>query len=95
MFRNLGNLFEKKKRLMGSYENSGIKITGVVELFLQDQFGHSIQNKLFNTSYNQKEGSLLVEAGNKILANELSLRLADLHSKLQEEKIKLNKILIR
>lgn len=95
MFRNLGNLFDKKKKLISSSENESIRITGITNLFLKDQFGHSTQNKLFNISYNQKEGTLLVEAGNKIMANELSLRLADLHHQFQEKDVKLNKILIR
>jgi len=95
MFRSLGNLFEKKRNLMGSSENNSLRIIGVTNSFLKDQFGHSAQNKLFNINYSQKEGALLVEAGNKIMANELSLRLTELYSQFQKNKIKLNKILIR
>ena len=95
MFRSLGNLFEKKINLMGSSENNSLRIIGVTNSFLKDQFGHSVQNKLFNINYSQKEGTLLVEAGNKIMANELSLRLTELYSQFQKNKIKLNKILIR
>ena len=80
---------------MGSFENDSVRIVGITNVFLKDQFGHSPQNKLFNINYNQKEGTLLVEAGNKIWANELSLRLAELYSQFQNEKVKLNKILIR
>ena len=95
MFRDLGNLFERRKKLISSSENISVKITDTVDLFLKNQFGNSPQNKLFNIQYNPKEGTLLIEAGNKILANELSLRLDGLYSQFQEEKIKLNKILIR
>jgi len=95
MLRSLGNLFDKKKKLLGSSENVSIKIVGIVNVFLNDQFGHSAQNKLFNIGYNQKEETLLIEAGNKVLANELSLRLTGLYSQFQKKKVNLNKILIR
>jgi len=95
MFRNLGSLFEKKKRIISSSANTDIKIIGIVNLFLKDQFNHSSQNKLFNIRYNQKEGILRIEAGNKILANELSLRLAELSYQFQKKEIRLNRILIR
>ncbi|MBI2065303.1 MAG: hypothetical protein HYT62_04595 [Candidatus Yanofskybacteria bacterium] len=80
---------------MSNSENITIKTTGIVNLFLKDHFKHSPQNKLFNIGYTQKDKTLLIEAGNKILANELSLRLTDLYDQFKKEGIQLAKILIR
>ena len=95
LFRDLGNLFERKKKLMSISESSSIRIIGITDLFLKHQFGHSSQNKLFNINYNPKEGVLLIEADSKIWANELSLRLTELYNQFKNQEIKLNKILIR
>ena len=95
LLRSLENLLNKKKRLINSFEDDSSKIYRIANNFLENEFGHTSQNKMFNVSYNQKDKILLVESGNKIMANELMLRLIDLYSNLEKEKIKLNKILIR
>ena len=95
MFRNIGNYFDKKKIILDRDQNKKQNIKDSLRIFLEKEFGQTIKGFSLIIDYDPQDNILTVKTDNKTLANEIAMRLADLHSFLQKEGIKLNRILVR
>ena len=95
MFKDLGNYLEKKKSLLSKSQNKNQEIKEGLRIFLENEFGPSIKGFSFIINYNQQDDTLTIGTENKVLANELVVRLADINDFLQNRKIKLTRVLIR
>ena len=95
MFKNIGNLFEKKIIILSATQDKTIQIKQILKSFLENKFGDNLKGFLFEISYDKNNNSLTITSSNKIIANELTLQLVDLHEALQKDNIKLTRILIR
>jgi len=95
MFKNLGKRFENKKVFLDKSLDKSQRIKKEVGAFLKDVFGDKLKGFSFLVSYNSKDDSLVITTANKILANELSIRLIDLSNLLKTKDIRLGKILIK
>lgn len=94
MFKNLNITFEKRKIILAKSEDKEGKINKSLSAFLKNEFGEK-KYGLIRTAYDYKNNSLIITADNKILANELVLKLSDLSDFLRTDSIALNRILIR
>ncbi len=95
MFKNVGILFEKRRRLFQGSQDKSAQINQILKEFLKEKFGEGLQGCSIKVSYSSKENSLMITADSKIIANELTLQLAELSTYLKKDNIKLNRILIR
>lgn len=64
-------------------------------IFLKARLGDDLDEKYISLGYNPKDNSLILNAGNKILANELTFHLVDIQEFIKTKGVKLDKILIR
>lgn len=95
MFRSISSSFEKKKKNINSIVEKDKGIKQSLRDFLQKEFGDDLKGFSLSLSFDPKENSLSIKADNKIIANELSLKLAELNSYLNRRGIKLSRIIIR
>ena len=95
MFKNLNNIFKKKKLFLDQNYNKTNEIQNEVEVFLEQEFKDKAKELSFFVSFNSKDKTTIIKTNNKILANELAVRLPDLINFLKSKNILINKILIR
>lgn len=95
MFHGINKYFEKKKSLINKFQNKDQEINNYLKIFLNNEFGENLKGFSFLVQYNLKDNSLTITPENKILTNELALRITDLSEFLKSKKITLNRILIR
>ncbi|MDP3792886.1 MAG: hypothetical protein Q8Q89_04140 [bacterium] len=95
MLKNLGNIFEKRKNYFNRSQDKTALIKNCFYSFLKNRFGDNLSGFSFILDYDSKENSLAITTDNKVIANELTLQLISLNSFFRENKIKLDKILIR
>lgn len=95
MFKDLNKLFDKKKAIINNTSDKSQEIKREVSIFLKTEFGDKIEGFSFIISYNSKDNNLIITSENKVLANELIIRLVALTDFLQSRNIRLSKILIR
>ena len=95
MLKNIGLLFESKKKAFDKSQDINSQINSSIRDFLKEKFGEDLKGYSVVIKYNSTENSLTIRADNKILANELTLCLAELNSVLKRDKIRLNRILVR
>jgi len=95
MFKEISNVFDKKRKFFNDSNKKDSEVNEILKTFLKDEFGENLKGFSFVVRYNPKDNSLIITSDNKIIANELSLRLTKLHSKLKDRGIKLGRILIK
>ncbi|OGM96362.1 MAG: hypothetical protein A3B86_04495 [Candidatus Yanofskybacteria bacterium RIFCSPHIGHO2_02_FULL_38_22b] len=95
MLKSINNLFEKRKNYLSKSQDKLAIIKTSFYSFLKNKFGDDIMGFSFVLNYDAKENSLTINTDNKVIANELTLQLLSINSFFKENKIKLNKILIR
>lgn len=95
MFKNIGNVFEKRKGYFNKSQDQITLIKSSFYSFLKNRFGDNLSGFSFVLNYDPKENSLTITTENKVIANELTIQLVGLHSFFKDNKIKLDKILIR
>jgi hypothetical protein len=95
MLKDLSNVFDKKRKFFSESKDKDWDIKEILKTFLQKEFGENLKGFSFIVRYNPKDNSLIITTDNKIIANELSLRLVDLSSVLKDRGIRLGRILIK
>jgi len=92
----LGDYFEKRRKYIGGAQSKNAQLREAMRFFLENKFGKNvIRNKPIADVAIVKDNILTITAENKVIANELSFYLADIHKFLKKENIKVSKILIR
>lgn len=92
--RYLGGYFERKKDFLNRSQDKTNQAGKAIKTFLKSRFGDNLTGLSLNISYSSENGVLTISAGNKILANELSICLADISDALKKENIKVKQIII-
>ncbi len=95
MFRNLNNIIEKKKKLLIKSQDINQDLNTEIKNFLISEFGKDLEGFSFTLNYQAKDKGLTITTSNKVLSNELAIRLGSLTDFLKERRISLSKILIR
>lgn len=95
MLKNIGSLFERRRKIFNKSQDTTLQIKNSVTSFLKDKFGEGLKGYSLVINYNSKENSLIITADSKILANELTLQLTEMNDALKRDGIKLSRILIR
>lgn len=95
MLKNIGSIFEKRKNHFNQSQNKNVLIKNSFYLFLKNKFGDNLKGFSFVLNYNSKDNSLIITTDNKVIANELTIHLIRLNSFFKDNKIKLDRILIR
>ena len=95
LFKNIGNYFEKRNRFFNKSQDRSTQIGSAVKDFLKEKFGDNLIGYSITVSYQVKDNSLLITTDNKIIANELAIRLDSLTGFLKDRRIRLDRILVR
>lgn len=95
MFKNIDHIIEKKKKLLIKNQDLSQDISKEIKNFLIKEFGKDLEGFSFTLNYQTKDNSLTITTNNKILSNELAIRLGPLNDFLKDKGIRLSKILIR
>ena len=95
MFKNIGNIIDKKKILILRAEDKTGEIKKSLKSFIENRFGDTLTGFSFIINYNSKDDRLTITTENKILANEFTILLADIHEHLKRNGIIVGSILIR
>lgn len=95
MFKDISNLFDKRKKALSSGQSKSSQIKENLTEFIKIKFGGNLSGISIKIEYNSKDNYLTITTGNKVLANEFTYILADLVEFFKSKKIKLDRILIR
>lgn len=95
MFKNANILFENKKIAWAKNRKLEQEINEILDIFFNKEFKNIPKGLFFAASYKSKDRSLIIETKNKILANEVALRLGNLIDLFKDKRIILSKILVR
>ncbi len=95
MFKDLKKAFERKEISLVKNQDKNRKITDEFGLFMKKEFGEVLKDIPFVVSYSAKDNTLTITTVNKVIANELVIRLELLTNFLKDKNINPNKILIR
>lgn len=95
MFKDIRNRFEKKKLLLGKNQSKDQQIKREVTEFLKAEFGKNLKGLSFGVDYNGRDNSLTIRSDSKVIASELSMKLAALAVFLKERGVGLSRILVR
>ncbi len=95
MLKNIGNILERRKKDILRTEDKTGQIKKSLQDFMKNQFGNSLAGLSFRINYDPKKNSLTITNESKVLANELTLLLADIHNQLKRDGIVVGSILIR
>jgi len=94
-FRNIGSLFDRKKKELKFTKNINLEIKEVLRGFLRTHYGDNLDKFNFTMEYNSSEKTLSIITENKTIANELSFNLGNINNFFRTRGIQLNRILIR
>ena len=94
MFKNINNLFERRKSYLRKTQEKNTALKQILFDFLKNEFGDVFSDTI-KIDYNPREKTLIIVTQSKVLANELTIRLVSLHEFLKERGAILGKILIR
>lgn len=95
MFKNLSIIVDKKKKFLIKNQDLNQGLNKEIKNFLIKEFGKDLKGFSFTLNYQTKDNSLTIATSNKVLSNELAIRLGSLNDFLKDRKIKLNKVLIK
>ena len=96
MFKKIDIVFEKRKTSLVKAQSKESKVKEYLKVFLEKEFGEDLEKRFsFLININSKDNILTITAENKMLANELAVRLVKLNDFLKTKEVSLNKILIR
>ena len=95
MFRSANSLISKKYGNLLRSENKNLEIEKYFKEFLVEEFGTKAPKIAYKLIYDDKKNLLIIRTENKIVANELSLRVNSLIRALKKRNIKINKTVIQ
>jgi len=95
MFKSLDKTFEKRKKILSQSKDKNLLIREGLNFFLKNEFNEDIKGFSLLITYDPKNNSLLITAENKVLANELTIKLPKMTDFLKTRDIRLDRILIR
>lgn len=93
MLRNVTNLFSKKKRSLEEEIILRAKIEGTLHKFLKEEVLKKTDIK-YKLSYTVNKGVIKLETDNKLIAQEIAIRIRTLEEKLRNNEIDFKKLLI-
>lgn len=93
MFRNFKNLFSRKQKAIEDEIALKSKINGVLSIFLREDILKKADIEC-QLSYSINKGVIKIETDNKIIAQEVALRIRVLEQKLRSEGVVFRKLLI-
>ena len=93
MLKNITNFFHKKQKAIEGEIALKSKIDEVVGKFVKEEIlkNTNIEYKL---SYTLNKGIIKLDTNNKLLAQEIALRIRVIENKLRSEGVSFNKLLI-
>ena len=93
MLKNITNIFSKKKKVIENELDMKSSINKILDKFIKEEIlkGSEID---YNLSYTTNKGVIKIETNNKLIAQEIAIRIRTLEGKLRSEKISFNKLLI-
>jgi len=93
MFKNITSLFHKKRKAIEDEVALKLKVDEVLTKFMKEEiFKNADINYVF--SYTVNKGVIKIEIDNKLIAQEIALRIRGLEEKLKKEGVVFRKLLI-
>lgn len=94
MFKNITNFFSKKQKAIQNEIALKLKIDEVLVRFIEERIIPRKEDVKLNLSYTIKNGIIKLETDNKLLDQEIALRIRGLEEVLKNEGVSFKKILI-
>ena len=93
MFKNFKNIFSRKIKAIEDEIALKSKIDDVLSKFVKDEILNR-SNLTYNLSYKINNGVIKIETDNKVIAQEIALRIRVMENKLREEGVVFKKLLV-
>ena len=93
MFKNFKNIFSRKIKAIEDEIALKSKIDGVISKFVKDEILNR-SNLICNLSYKLNNGVIKIETDNKIIAQEIALRIRVIENRLRSEGVVFKKLLV-
>lgn len=94
MFKNVANFFSKKQKAIQNEIALKSKMDEVLSRFIKERIMPKTEDAKLNLSYTIKNGIIKLETNNKLLAQEIALRIRGLEEVLKNEGVNFKKLLI-
>lgn len=94
MFRSIGGALDQKKKSLVKAGGKNSDISLVFNKFLNQYFTEYKDLFEWTASYGLKDGKVIINAGSKLIAGELSLKIKDLSRLLKEANLRVTQIII-
>ncbi|MBI2674355.1 MAG: hypothetical protein HYX22_01290 [Candidatus Yanofskybacteria bacterium] len=93
MLRNITSLFHKKRKAIEDELSMKIKVDGVLAKFVKEEVLKNADLDYF-PSYTINKGIIKIETDNKIIAQEIALRIRTIEDRLRKEGVEFRKVLV-
>ena len=94
MFHSIGGTLDKKKNNLIRTAEKNSDINRVFDKFINENFAEYKNLFKWETSYNPKDGKVVINTGSKLIAGELSLKIKELSRLLREANLRVTQIII-
>lgn len=95
MFKPLTGYFTRKKKNIEKNSTTNTGIDKIIEEFLIESFNSKELISLIKTEFNSQDNIVTIITPNKIIANEILLRLNNLYSLFSKNNLSSVKVLIK
>ena len=93
MLKNITNLFHKRKKNIEDELATKAIVDEVVGRFVKEELLKNA-NVEYKLSYTLNKGVIKLETDNKLIAQEIALRIRSIENKLRNEGVVFNKLLV-
>ena len=93
MFRNITSLFHKKRKVIEDELSTKLKVDEVLTKFVKEEILKNTDID-YHLSYTVNKGVIKIDIDNKLIAQEIALRIKGLEDKLKKEGVVFRKVLI-
>lgn len=94
MFKNITGIFSGRKKTIEEEINLKSKIDEILTKFVKEDVLNKKADFEYRLSYTVNKGIIRIETDNKLIAQEIALRIKNLEDKLRNNNISFKKLLI-
>ena len=94
MLKNITNIFSRRRKIIEEEIDLKARIDEILTKFIKEDVLNNKSGLNYKLSYTVNKGIIRIDIDNKIIAQEIALRIRNLESKLRNYNISFKKLLI-